>query len=496
MRALRHFYQGFFLVLFFALLFLAAQGRLKGYPVTLFLDGSAFNGLAALLASGNVAHTMWIGFGVFILTLFLGRLFCGWICPLGTIFQITSRLARSRLARKQIEQNRYVAAQSVKYTLLVALLLCAWLGVLQAGLFDPIALLTRTSAVFLAPAAGSGWSAIAHHAPTRVFPAGPLIAGAFVALLLLNLYRPRFWCRYLCPLGALLGVAARFAPAGVIRDAVKCTKCGLCNRNCPGACSPDTTTRVAECFVCWNCIAECPEGALSWQWFGGKEKANRELDVSRRQFFGAAAGGLAASLSLRLGGATHGRGFEKRIRPPGALAEPEFLARCLKCGECMKVCPTNVLQPALAEAGAEGLWTPILDMRHGYCELNCTLCGQVCPSGALRRLTIAEKTGVPEGQPVKLGTAFVDRNRCIPWSLGRNCLVCQEVCPVSPKAITDTRAEVARDGRVVEVRRPQVDPAKCIGCGLCQHECPVTDLPAIRVTSVGESRAPGGSFFL
>jgi len=185
-----------------------------------------------------------------------------------------------------------------------------------------------------------------------------------------------------------------------------------------------------------------------------------------------------------------------RVAHFSALAEPDFLDRCLKCGECMKACPTGVLRPALAEAGVSGLWTPVMDMERGYCEYNCVLCAQVCPSGAIERLTIAEKTGLETGQPVKTGTAFVDRSRCLPWSFGRNCVVCEEVCPVSPKAIyTDTiRMEI--DGKVVELHRPWVDPDRCTGCGLCQHECPVNDLAAIRVTAAGESRAPDGSFFL
>jgi formate hydrogenlyase subunit 6/NADH:ubiquinone oxidoreductase subunit I len=137
-----------------------------------------------------------------------------------------------------------------------------------------------------------------------------------------------------------------------------------------------------------------------------------------------------------------------------------------------------------------------MNMNTGYCELNCTLCGQVCPTGALQRMTIAAKRGIPDGTAVKIGTAFVDRSRCIPWSLGRDCLVCQEVCPVSPKAIYDIEGTLVKDGEEIVLRRPQVDPGRCIGCGLCQHECPVHDKAAIRVTSAGETRSPEGGFYL
>ncbi len=377
MRTLRRYYQAFFRVLFFVLLFLAAQERLRGYPVTIFLDASPLNGLSTLLASWNVAHTMWIGFAVLALSLLLGRFFCGWICPLGTILQIVSWIFRSRSIRERIERNEYVAAQSFKYALLVVLLACAALGGMQAGLFDPMALLTRTSAVFLAPAASSGLDAVAGQPLTRVFPTAPLVVAIFALILLLNAYRPRFWCRYICPLGALLGVAAKFSFGAFVRDETKCTNCGLCSRDCAGACNPHKETRACECFVCWNCVNQCPENALKWQWLPNRQKMSIATDISRRLFLGSLGGGIAAFFSLRLAGSTRRRGFEKRIRPPGALAEDDFLARCLKCGECVKVCPTNAIQPSLTQAGLEGLWTPVLDMRFGYCELNCTLCGQV-----------------------------------------------------------------------------------------------------------------------
>lgn len=496
MRNLRRYYQIFFLALFVALLALAAQGRLKGYAVTLLLDSSALNGLGTLLAVHSVPYTMWIGFGILALTFLLGRFFCGWICPLGTVFQLCSWLMAPRSAAQAIARNRYVSAQSVKYALLVVLLVAAVCGSLQTGLFDPIALLTRTSAVFLAPLGVGLQSALAQTPSPRIFPGAWLLVAIFAALALLNAYQPRFWCRYVCPLGALLGCAARFMPGGVVRDTTTCTGCGLCNRNCPAACSPDTLTRMAECYACWNCIEECPEKSLSWRWAPPREATHTALGFSRRQFCGALTGGVTGFLALRLSGAAHTRGFERRIRPPGSLAEPDFLARCLRCGECMKICPTNVLQPAFDEAGAEGLWSPVMDMRMGYCELNCVLCGQVCPSGAIRRLTLAQKNGDADHAPVKFGTAFVDRDRCLPWSFGRPCRVCQEVCPVSPKAIVDWEVPSTLPGPAKTLKAPQVLPLHCTGCGLCEHECPVNDLPAIRVTAAGESRAPGGKLFL
>jgi ferredoxin len=157
----------------------------------------------------------------------------------------------------------------------------------------------------------------------------------------------------------------------------------------------------------------------------------------------------------------------------------------------MKVCPTNVIQPALLEAGFEGIWTPLLMNRIGYCEYNCVLCSRVCPTGAISPLTVETKLGMGSGQkPVKIGTAFYDQGRCLPWAMNTDCIVCEEVCPTSPKAIWFKTVDVQlRDGKVKTLKRPYIDPNLCIGCGICENKCPIRDKAAVRVTSVGETRS-------
>lgn len=189
----------------------------------------------------------------------------------------------------------------------------------------------------------------------------------------------------------------------------------------------------------------------------------------------------------------------RAIRPPGAVEESDFLERCIRCAECMKVCPNNALHPAFFEAGPEGVWTPILIPKIGYCEHSCVLCGQVCPTGAISKIEEKDKLG--QGvEAVVIGTAMFDRGRCLPWAMATPCTVCEEFCPTSPKAIWVEKALVPRRGQVsqagdephpemVEVLRPHIDPALCIGCGACENVCPVVDQPAVYVTSAGESRS-------
>ena len=196
--------------------------------------------------------------------------------------------------------------------------------------------------------------------------------------------------------------------------------------------------------------------------------------------------GAAAILSVPL--VTLGEHRERvhpdLIRPPGALPEEDFVKTCVKCGECMKVCLTNGLQPVFHQAGLEGLWTPILVPKLGYCEYHCNLCTQVCPTGAIRPLELKKK------QKTKIGLATFDRSRCIPYVYNRNCGVCEEHCPAQGKAIRfHEEASVDKRGRPFILKKPYVIPQICIGCGICENKCPVVDIPAIRVSPINESRS-------
>jgi MauM/NapG family ferredoxin protein len=228
----------------------------------------------------------------------------------------------------------------------------------------------------------------------------------------------------------------------------------------------------AECQLCMRCQAECDKGRVSFTF--GLKTPRAPLDLGRRQVITSLAAGVAAVPLVRLGSLAR-RPDEFLIRPPGAQEEGEFLARCIRCGECMKVCLTNGLQPVLWEAGLEGLYTPRLVPRMGYCAHTCTLCGQVCPTGAIPKMELEVKQATP-------GVAAINRTRCIPYTEGAGCLVCEEHCPVSPKAITFNQAEVQdRTGKKVMVKLPVVHPDRCIGCGHCEYVCPVGGEAAIRV---------------
>ncbi len=507
--------QAFFFLVFLFSVWATWTSRLGGYPVSRLLEMDPLVLLATMLSTGRVYRYLGWGLLVLALTLLFGRVFCNWVCPYGTLHQFVGWLFNVGTGKKRIEDNRYRPVFALKYVVLIVFVLMAAMGALQVGLLDPVCLMYRTFATVVAPATDLGIDKVSEAAGSleldtlwldnlkfgpgverRVFVGSFWIGVILFGLVAMNTVIPRFFCRVLCPLGALLGVFSRFALFRINRDVHKCTDCNLCLTRCEGASDPQSILRQSECFSCMNCIDDCPEDALSFRMLRQDTKQVKAApDLSRRKLVFASIMGVLAYPFIKNHGVNTDKNFSGAlIRPPGSVEESLFLAKCIKCDQCINACPTNVLQPAtFEEAGVEALWTPVMNFDIGHCQLKCTLCSEVCPTGAIRKITVEEKLGkgAYAGQgPIRLGTAFYDVGRCLPHAMEIPCVVCEEVCPVSPKAIQAKDVET-KDvfGNIVVLNKPFIVPDLCIGCGICQNECPVRDDRAVYVTAVGESRS-------
>jgi polyferredoxin len=537
---LRRISQIFFLILFLGLLFFTSLSIFPGgateiklrAPVRLFFEWDPLVALVNALASHALYRGLLWSLLILLPTLFLGRFFCGWICPMGTLQHFVGNLpSESKRGKQRIDSNRYKRWQTGKYVVLIAGLAAACFGSAAIGWLDPFSLLVRSFGLSILPALNFAVRAIlaplehSHIAAIKStgetihtilqylvldfrqqhFAQGLFLGVLFFVILLASLRVTRLWCRAICPLGALLGAVSRWSILGLHKDPASCDKCNRCLLNCQGADDPigGVPWRKSECLMCMNCVGSCPHGSLQFRFFrnGKNEKEVASPDLGRRRTItGLAAGAAIVPLFRANTGLAKSRN-DRLLRPPGALDEEDFLSRCIRCGECMKVCPNTALHPTLDQAGIEGLWTPTLVPRIGYCEPSCVLCSEVCPTGAIWQITPKDK-GWVEGlgahsQPIRLGTAFYDRGRCLPWAMATDCIVCEEWCPVSPKAIYVQDAQVIDStGNVKTLKQPRVDPSRCVGCGACEYACPLQEHPAVYVTSIGESRSPASQILL
>lgn len=434
-----------------------------------------------------------------LLTFILGRFFCGWICPLGTVIDITGRLRRTL----EVNDNQNQKIRRTKFFVLAIISLFAILGIQLAWVFDPLVITARFVSLNLIPTLTLTLDAFFSGVITTFGLYGPvydfyrslqssllgvqihyfshslIILLFFLSIIGVSLYLKRAWCRILCPLGGIYCLVGRFSLLS--RTVDNCSQCKICKASCPmGAIKDDLDYVKAECILCMDCIYGCPQESTRFRFpivkrpaiQGNTEDNTQDMGISRRDFLFLT---LISSFStFSFGAATRKKMRQSVIRPPAALKEEEFLDRCIRCGNCMKVCITNGLQPVLFQAGLSGIWTPQLVPEIGYCEYHCTLCGNVCPTGAIPRLSLEEK------KKARLGLAKIDRSICLPWKENKECLVCEEHCPVSDKAIKLKKIKL----RNKIIQRPYMNLSLCIGCAICQTKCPTRPKRAIVVYPV------------
>ena len=470
------------------LLFLDFTGALHGWLGWM----AKVQFLPAVLAL-NVAVIV----GLVLLTLVFGRVYCSVICPLG-VFQ--DGVAHLNVARKRKKKNRkpysyspekkwlrygvwvvFVIALIVGVQALVALLApySAWGRIVQ-NLFQPVYLWINNLFATLAERAGS-YAFYEKEVWLRSLPTFIVAIVTLVVVVILAWKNGRTYCNTICPVGTTLSFFSRFAMFRPMIDTNVCKKCKSCEHNCKAACIDVENQKIdySRCVVCFNCIDSCKLGGLkyrfAWRKIAGHARPDRasDADTGRRAFIAGAALAVGAA-TLKAQEKKVDGGFatllDKKVperdipvTPPGSKSVKDFYRRCTACQLCVAECPNNVLRPS---TDLQHLMQPEMSYERGYCRPECTRCSELCPAGAIKKITKEEKT------QYHIGTARVNRDLCVAEK-GVDCGNCAAHCPAGAIKM------VKKDDS--EVRIPTVDEARCIGCGACENLCPARPISAITV---------------
>ena len=429
---------------------------------------------------------------VLVFTLLFGRWYCSVVCPLGVMQDGFNFIAR------KVKKGRFAYRREcrwLRYSLLavfVVLLVCGLASV--AGLVEPYSAFGRIVGNLFQPVylwLNNLLAAAAEHRESYAFyendiwlKSGLSLAVAVVTLVVvgfLALRRGRTWCNAVCPVGTVLGFVSRFSLLRPVIDADKCTNCHKCERNCKASCIDIENHRIdySRCVACMDCIEECKFDALHYtkrrKENGVRRAENGEsVDSSRRQFltttaFVAGAATLKAQQKKVDGGLAVVE--EKQIphrdvplKPAGAKSLANFSSHCTACQLCVAECPNKVLRPS---GKLETMLQPEMSFERGFCRPECTRCSEVCPTGAIHRVTREEKTDI------HIGFAVVVPDNCLAYRDGVSCGNCARHCPSEAILMVD------REGSSVQV--PAVNTDKCTGCGACEYLCPSRPFSAIYV---------------
>lgn len=438
-----------------------------------------------------------------LLTLLMGRVYCSVICPLGVFQDIVSWISGQRKKKKY----RFSFSPEIKWLRygvlgLFVIALIAGIGSFVA-LLAPYSSYGRIASNLFVPIYQWGNNLLAYfaeRADSYVFyetdvwmkslPTFIIATVTFLVLIVLAWRNGRTYCNTICPVGTILGFFSRCSLFRPVLDAEKCKHCSLCSRRCKAACIDYKNHRIdySRCVACMDCIESCKHDALHLQWRlkkNQKQEVNKpvpkinseQIDNARRSFLSATAV-LAATSVLKAQEKKVDGGLaiieDKKIPvratpiiPPGAWSARSFANHCTACQLCVSACPNNVLRPSTE---LTKLMQPEMSYERGYCRLECTRCSEVCPAGAIRPITIEEKSST------RIGHAVWIKKNCVPLTDGVACGNCARHCPSG--AILMVPSD---DNDLNSIRIPIINAERCIGCGACENQCPARPFSAIYV---------------
>jgi ferredoxin-type protein NapF len=430
-------------------------------------------------------------FFVLIVTFLFGRVYCSMLCPLGIFQDIVIRVAKRKNRRRRFKyQKPHYILHYIFFALVGTLAFSG--SMILLNLFEPFSIYGRILSNLLSPLIVSANNLLSSllglfgfmflfQIPILHVNLISIITtlGILALITYLSYNHGRLFCNLLCPAGAFLGLLSRWSFYKIVIDENNCKECGLCERVCKANCISSSSKEIdfAACVGCFNCIDACPTIGMSYQGRWKKQsETSTEVDSERRKVLRASIlpvlGLLIPSVEVEkkeertLNGYIENR--KHTISPPGSVGVERFSALCTACHLCISSCPTQVLLPSFLEYGITGIFQPKMNYDASYCNFDCVLCSQVCPTGAILPLDVSIK------KEIQIGKAQFIKDDCIVVSMKKDCGACSEHCPT--KAVKMVPYEK-------KLMVPEVNNEICVGCGACEHACPVQPSKAIYVSA-------------
>jgi ferredoxin len=432
---------------------------------------------------------------ILLLTILFGRVYCSSICPLGVLQDIINFI--SKKVKKKKKRFGFMKEQKILRLSLLAIPVIIFLfgSSIAVNLLDPYSIYGRFAGFFFRPGLIYINNIVAFvfermklysvsNFEIRAFTIIPflIVFAFFIFVAVLAYKKGRLYCNTVCPVGTLLGYLSKFSLFQIVIKKEDCLSCGACARDCKSGCidSKEKTVDMSRCVACFDCLSSCPTDGLLYDFKYRKEKtanksADDSVDENKRQFVNATALYLLSFSSLTaqavknviLTKKSTRQIFKKSaISPPGSIGVNRFNSKCTACHLCVSSCPTQVLQPSFLEYGFLGMLQPRMDYNANYCNFDCKICSEVCPTGAISPINIEKK------KLTQIGTAKFLKDNCVVNTQKTDCGACSEHCPT--KAVHMIPFE---NNLVI----PEVREDYCIGCGACEHACPVVPYKAIYV---------------
>jgi formate hydrogenlyase subunit 6/NADH:ubiquinone oxidoreductase subunit I len=441
-----------------------------------------FPGILRFAAAFSVSGLL-VVLSTAVITAFFGRWYCAAVCPFGVLQDFFIFIRRHLPFGKKFRYTKPLRLVHYSFAGLSIILFSAGIVTFLSWL-EPYSVFGRLTVNLFRPAITPAVNFLSfqlyHHGITALNPlpaydpgrAALLCSAAFFAFIAaLSFFRGRLFCNLLCPAGAVLRLCAARAPFAFRIKHDACSRCGKCVSNCRAGCIDIVSGRIdsSRCVNCADCRDTCPQHAI---YYGPRNSSVTKTvpDETNAQTRGEFIGSILKSslvfapiLFPRSAAASVVSKFlpfkkNEPVMPPGAQTRALFNRRCTSCNLCVQACPDQIIRPSVAEYGASSFMQPRLDYDYGYCLFECTRCTEVCPTGALVCLSKAEK------ETTQIGKAKLIKGNCIVYSKNLPCTACTEHCPTKA-------ADAVPYGK--DLMAPEVDESVCVGCGACEHACPV-----------------------